>query len=592
MSQYKASMARMGKESNVPVAVPTAVDADSASSSLLESHQDKKDVKDDMAGSIEGISSSSPPESSSHKNKKNKVLPTPWFAELWQNYILYHIEATTLFMKTNEDTIIDYLLLYILPAIYVPLLMSCMKNMEDLVSTLHLPFLGIIAGVVSNSLPIGPGVIYMPLLVKLIEHDSVHLSIDFIQASWAIGSGVVGTLQWMKYDNLQQANWYSSSANHSNRKHFNNNSSAFKSPPRLIIWESLSYTIIPCWLGTLVGMLTEPELNNNIESKLFGIFCIILSLYLIYRVSERIRSNRLMKEAAYSRGLLGFDRSDQVRAAAIARKAVPTTFWDILPDSLDKIYNACYYFYDMLMNITNNAIHKSNALLEKISGIRFHFTFPSPLWERNQSSELGTGAYKTTHGYNSSSTTSSNDNILSESEHNQTEDNSNSTTVDVEASVDAPEDSTDDVSYASSSQTGSHSRSPLCDDGHDNPVISVLVWYRLVFVSFMTGLVLLPNIGAGPSLVTYSCLLLLGYSSSQAMVTSVVTGGICCWCPFFIHSIILHDIPSHVWPMWAMVLPGMAIGAWAAPRVSERIGPKWMEILTGTFLLLVSFLFI
>ena len=60
-------------------------------------------------------------------------------------------------------------------------------------------------------------------------------------------------------------------------------------------------------------------------------------------------------------------------------------------------------------------------------------------------------------------------------------------------------------------------------------VITTLIWYRLVFVSFMGGLLLLSNIGAGPSLLTYVCLLLLGYTSSQSLVTAVITGGVCSW---------------------------------------------------------------
>ena len=483
--------------------------------------------------------------------RRKKELATPWLAQL-SDAVTQPVGHTWDTLWANQDAVVEALLLYLLPAAYVPLFVFCVSSVDDALSTWYLPLLGVAAGVVSNSLPVGPAVIFLPLLVKLVEHDSVHLSVEFTQATWAVGSGVVGALQWMRYERQQQG---SHSWHGSNGGCGSGGSDRLRVLPRLIIWESLSYTVVPCWVGTVVGLLAEPELPNGTVGTYFGLFCIVLAAYLYFRVAQRVRARRQVREAAYARGLMGVEEG-----SAMARRAVPPTAWDLLPDSLDVVGS-------VVSTATGHASACCRAVLRLAVTLQVRMTgmswFPATATPGTTEGGMGMAAYRAASSTQAAETLDA------------------SAEADAEAAVAAV--------LQAEGEAGPALR--LLDSSTD-PTISVLVWYRLVFVSFMGGLVLLPNIGAGPSLLTYACLLMLGYTSVQAMVTAVVTGGLCCWCPFFVHAVVLKDVPAHVWPMWAMALPGMAVGAWAAPRVSETVGPEVLEATTCFFLLLTSLLFL
>jgi uncharacterized membrane protein YfcA len=83
-------------------------------------------------------------------------------------------------------------------------------------------------------------------------------------------------------------------------------------------------------------------------------------------------------------------------------------------------------------------------------------------------------------------------------------------------------------------------------------------WHLVSSVSFIGGVLLVPNIGIGPALVTYVMLSLLGYREDQAMVSGIVTGGWVCALPFAFHVLVWNDVPYH---LWVMVLPGVFLGA-------------------------------
>jgi uncharacterized membrane protein YfcA len=124
------------------------------------------------------------------------------------------------------------------------------------------------------------------------------------------------------------------------------------------------------------------------------------------------------------------------------------------------------------------------------------------------------------------------------------------------------------------------------------PLLSMSVsskWMIVSIVSFLSGLILVTNIGIGPALITFFLLKnMLGYSRKQSIVTGIITGGWVCFVPFLIHLLYLHDIP---FDLWIMVLPGVYFGAQIAPKVYDHIGLNAVFFLFGWFLILSSIMF-
>jgi uncharacterized membrane protein YfcA len=84
-------------------------------------------------------------------------------------------------------------------------------------------------------------------------------------------------------------------------------------------------------------------------------------------------------------------------------------------------------------------------------------------------------------------------------------------------------------------------------------------WSITALISFLAGLILVPNIGIGPALTTFICLSLHGsIDTHAALVTGIVVGGWACWVPFAVHLFIMDDVPvKHC----LMALPGIFLGA-------------------------------
>ena len=110
----------------------------------------------------------------------------------------------------------------------------------------------------------------------------------------------------------------------------------------------------------------------------------------------------------------------------------------------------------------------------------------------------------------------------------------------------------------------------------------------MVSVSFLAGLILVPNIAIGPSLTTFLALVLMGYSEQESMVTGIIVGGWVSVVPFLLHIFYYSDVP---WDLWLMVLPGVTLGAWLAPKVQSYIGVDNALIVFGIFLLCTFVLF-
>jgi uncharacterized membrane protein YfcA len=91
---------------------------------------------------------------------------------------------------------------------------------------------------------------------------------------------------------------------------------------------------------------------------------------------------------------------------------------------------------------------------------------------------------------------------------------------------------------------------------HEGP--SQLTWTVIAVVSFLAGLVLVPNIGMGPALTTFLALALAGYRPERAIVTGILAGGWASIVPFAIHLFYFDDVPYR---LWIMVIPGIFFGA-------------------------------
>jgi uncharacterized membrane protein YfcA len=103
-------------------------------------------------------------------------------------------------------------------------------------------------------------------------------------------------------------------------------------------------------------------------------------------------------------------------------------------------------------------------------------------------------------------------------------------------------------------------------------------WLVVIVISFSGGVILVPNIGIGPALITYFLLAFMGFPDQASLVTGIVTGGWVCILPFFVHLLVNQDIP---WKLWIMVLPGVFYGA----KVSFRF---FLSFSFNSFLFFIS----
>ena len=96
---------------------------------------------------------------------------------------------------------------------------------------------------------------------------------------------------------------------------------------------------------------------------------------------------------------------------------------------------------------------------------------------------------------------------------------------------------------------------------------TAVYWGLTAFVSFLAGLILIPNIGIGPALTTFICLSLHGgIDTHAALVTGIVVGGWASWVPLAIHLLFSRDVPIlH----WIMVMPGVFLGAQVGLYVTD-----------------------
>jgi uncharacterized membrane protein YfcA len=144
-------------------------------------------------------------------------------------------------IKENSSDILNFFI----PLGWCLLFVSIM-NRDSFLSTIYMPFLGIFAATLANTVPIGGGIVYVPALLLL--GVDMKLGVSFTVATMSFGNGCFGFFRWLQKD------------------------------PELFIWESFWYTIIPSWIGSILGIFFLPELSTEYVKILFASVCVKVSI--------------------------------------------------------------------------------------------------------------------------------------------------------------------------------------------------------------------------------------------------------------------------------------------------------------------------
>lgn len=338
--------------------------------------------------------------------------------------------------STMEEFLIDKFDLII--NVFVPvtwcLLFVVLMDRDAFISYLYIPFIGIFAAVLCNSVPIGGGVVYVPALSLL--GTNLHLGVSFSVATMSFGNGVFGFLRWLHKD------------------------------PSLIIWESFIYTVLPSSTGSFIAILFFPPMELGTVRTVFASFCLFLAAIVLLAIYRGGQMDRVLDTAA------------------------PVSFVSsTLPQDV-------------------NEDNEYTVTVEE----------QSPLKDEESAAESSCG----------------------------------------------------EVDYTAATPKGSpntsHSTTPpnFSNRGGQGEThfVSATNWGILALVSFLAGVLLVPNIGVGPALTTYLGLQLVGYAPKRAIVTGIIAGGWVSVVPFLLHLLWLNDVPLQ---LWIMVIPGVYYGAKVRP---------------------------
>lgn len=151
------------------------------------------------------------------------------------------------FLIDNFDTIINV----IVPVTWC-LLFVILMDRQAFFAYLYIPFIGIFAAVLCNSVPIGGGVVYVPALSML--GTNLHLGVSFSVATMTFGNGVFGFLRWLHKD------------------------------PSVIIWESFVYTVLPSSIGSFIAIVYFPPMELSTVRTVFATFCLFLAAIVLMAV--------------------------------------------------------------------------------------------------------------------------------------------------------------------------------------------------------------------------------------------------------------------------------------------------------------------
>jgi len=118
-----------------------------------------------------------------------------------------------------------------------------------------MPLMGLFAAFLANSVPIGGGIIYIPVLYLI--DNNMKLGVAFTVSTMTFGNGVLGFLRWYIKDRS------------------------------LIIWDSFVYSVLSSSLGTIIAFLTSSEdsesasftkRDESYARTVFALLCLKLSI--------------------------------------------------------------------------------------------------------------------------------------------------------------------------------------------------------------------------------------------------------------------------------------------------------------------------
>lgn len=322
----------------------------------------------------------------------------------------------------------------------------------SVLENVHITLLGILAACLANSVPIGGGVVYVPALALL--GAEMSLGVSFSVSTMTVGNGIFGFLVWVNKD------------------------------PEMIIWGSFLFSVVPCSIGSIIGILMLPRWGDSSLRTFFSFFCVSLAILVLFGAYkggvEKI-------DFTFNAGL-GKKRDDVVLAPRPVGVVLPPSGSDSVIDRLAG-------------EVNEDAEEESKS--------------PVPFSTSSSSSSATT-----------SSTSTSSSSFLAMT-----------TTTPTSLPTFASQQSLSPQAFSDISE-----------------------YQQLTFasVSFVAGLLLVPNIGIGPALTTYLMLALFGFGSKASIVTGIITGGWVSVVPFLIHYFVLADVPLQ---QWIMVIPGVFLGA-------------------------------
>lgn len=225
--QFKLAMERITNKNNHLQTEKTFQDTSKNEKDILK--DPLKDIEDNNEDTSHNTNHNS--HNNNHNDYNNQTLPE--FA---------------LFSKEHSKDILNY---------YIPLfwilLFVLIMNRDSIISTIYMPFLGIFAACLANTVPIGGGVVYVPALLLL--GVELKLGVSFTVATMSFGNGLFGFLRWLNKDS------------------------------NLIIWDSFWYTIIPSYIGSLIAIFILPAFGPEFIKSLFAIVCLSVAILIFIAVS-------------------------------------------------------------------------------------------------------------------------------------------------------------------------------------------------------------------------------------------------------------------------------------------------------------------
>lgn len=106
------------------------------------------------------------------------------------------------------------------------------------------PLLGILSASLANAVPVGGGIVFVPILSFLGVH--VKLGAAFAVSTMTFGNGVFGFLSWLRKS------------------------------PESIAWRIVPYAVFPAWVGAAIGIF-HPFLSEYQCKQSFAVFCLAVA---------------------------------------------------------------------------------------------------------------------------------------------------------------------------------------------------------------------------------------------------------------------------------------------------------------------------